>query len=219
MTKQQTKQPTKQEPQTVAAAKATLKELQAQLERHTEHGVELEAARKQASFGAHALHDPEQRKALDAVVDEAVRHETEGRAIADAIEEAKRRVAVASAHEAAAADRARAQKVLEILRAFRECGCILDGACRAIDVKGNELMSLLQQLHGLGVRFPSAEQVDVFGDQAIRTCIASTPWSKRHRVVAPGERKSFRKLVDDWAMMIETRIKAQFGEQKKDQAA
>jgi hypothetical protein len=35
------------EPQSVAAAEATLKELQAQLERHTGRATELEAARKQ----------------------------------------------------------------------------------------------------------------------------------------------------------------------------
>jgi hypothetical protein len=37
------------EPQSVAAAEATLKELQAQLERHTGRATELEAARKQVS--------------------------------------------------------------------------------------------------------------------------------------------------------------------------
>jgi hypothetical protein len=195
------------EPQTVAAAEAMLKQLQAQLERHTERGVELEAARKQASFGAHALHDPEQRKALDDVVDEAVRHETEGRAIADAIEEAKRRLVVASAHEAAAADRARAEEVLKILGAFREAGRILDGAALALGVKGNELLNLLGQLHGLGIRFPSLEQVDVFGDQALKTAIAGTPWAKRYRIVAPNERKSFGVLVDGRATMIEQRIR------------
>jgi hypothetical protein len=215
--RKQTKQ--RDEPQTVAAAEATLKELQAQLERHTERGVELEAARKQASFGAHALHDPEQRKALDDVVDEAVRHETEGRAIADAIEEAKRRLAVASAHEAAAADRERAEEVLEILGAFRQAGRILDGACRALGEKSNEVGRLLQQLHGLGIRSPSFEQWDVFGDASLKTCIAATPWAKRYRIVAPGERKQFGVLVEGWATMIEQRIRLQFGEQKKDEAA
>jgi hypothetical protein len=205
--------------QTVAAAEATLKQLQAQLERHTERGVELEAARKQASFGAHALHDPDQRRALDDVVDESVRHETEGRAIADAVEEAKRRVVVATAYQAAAADRARAKEVLEMLAAFREAGRILDGAARALGEKSNELTRLIGQLHGLGIRFPSHEQWDVFGDAALKTVIMGTPWSRRYRLVAPNERKSFGVLVDGWATMIEQRIRIQFGERKDEKDA
>jgi hypothetical protein len=133
----------------LAAAEKTLKDLQARFERHTARGVELEAARRQASFGAHAERDPAQRKALDGVVDESVRHETEGRAIADAVEEAKRRVAVAQANQAAAGERQRAQRVLEIVAEFRQCGLILDGAARALGVKSHELGRLLQQFRVL----------------------------------------------------------------------
>jgi hypothetical protein len=223
MPRKQTKQ---SRPQTMAAAtvslaaaEKTLKELQARQERHTARAVELEAARKQASFGAHALHDAEQRKALDDVVDESLRHETEGRAIADAIEEAKRRLVVAQAHQAAAVDRQRAQQVLEIVAAVREAGRILDGAARALGEKSNEITRLIGQLHGLGIRFPSHEQWDVFGDAALKTVIMGTPWSRRYRLVAPNERKSFGVLVDDWATMIEQRIRIQFGERKDENDA
>jgi ATP-dependent Clp protease ATP-binding subunit ClpA len=217
---------TKSRPQTVAAAKQTaaaaeamLKQLQAQLERHTERGIELEAARKQASYGAHALDDLEQRKALNDVVDESVRHETQGRSIADAIEEARRRVVVAQVNEAAAADRQRTRQVLEIVAEFRECGRVLDAAARALGEKSHELGRLLQALHGYGVRHPSYEQWDVFGDAALRSSIANTVWAKRFRVVAPLDRKEFGTLVSGWADMIEARLKAEFGEQKKDEAA
>jgi hypothetical protein len=72
------------EVQTVAAASAVLRDLEEKLLRHRERAVELETTRKQASFGAHALDDPKQRKSLADVVDQSIRHETEGRAISDA---------------------------------------------------------------------------------------------------------------------------------------
>jgi hypothetical protein len=212
------KQREQQQP-TVADAGAVLRELEAKRAKHIERGRELPELRAGASYLAHVEGSPGARRTLKQVNAEAAMHASDLASIDDAIAAAKNKLAIAQAHEAQAADRTRADEALKLLVEFRECGHILDGAVLALGTKGHELMSLVQQLHGLGIRFPSAEQVDVFGDQAIRTCIASTPWSRRHRVVAPSERKSFRKLVDDWAMMIETRIKAQFAEKNKDEAA
>ena len=103
------------------------------------------------------------------------------------------------------------RRILELLGAFKEAGRELDDALRAIGEMGRVLGSLLQQLHGAGVRFPSYEQLDVFGDQALRTAIAGSPWGKRHPHLAPNERRSFRTLVDGWSDMIEQRIKSQLG--------
>jgi hypothetical protein len=213
-----TKQREQQQP-SVHDAESILKQLEMKREKLIARGKELPELRAGASYLAHVEGSPGARRTLKQVNAEAATHASDLASIDEAIAAAKNKLAIAQAHEAEVADQTRADEVLKLLVEFRECGRILDGAVLALGTKGHELMSLVQQLHGLGIRFPSAEQVDVFGDQAIRTCIASTPWSRRHRVVAPSERKSFRKLVDDWAMMIETRIKAQFGEQKKDQAA
>jgi hypothetical protein len=189
---------TKQRELTVADAEAILRELGAKRAKHVERGRELPELRAGASYRAHVEGSPGARRTLKQVNAEAATHASDLASIDEAIAAAKNKLAIAQAHEAEVADQTRADEVLKLLVEFRECGRILDGAVLALGTKGHELMSLVQQLHGLGIRFPSAEQVDVFGDQAIRTYIASTPWSKRHRVVAPSERKSFRKLVDDW---------------------
>jgi hypothetical protein len=78
---------------------------------------------------------------------------------------------------------------------------------------------LQRRLQGLGIGHPTYEQLDVFGDAALKTAIMGTPWAKRYRLVAPLERKEFGALVSGWADMVEARIRADFGEQKKDEAA
>jgi hypothetical protein len=206
---------TKAEEFSVATATATLQKLVEHQQAHAERAVELEGQRKQLSFGAHAQHNPQARAALDDVVDQSVRHETQGRAIADAIEEAKRRLVLAQAYEADIADQAKARQALKLVARFRQAGMILDGACQALGQKGHELTNLVSELHAAGIHSPSLAQIDVLGSAALQSAVLSSPWGKRFRVQAPSDRKNFRTLCDDWATMIESRIKAQLGEQKK----
>lgn len=208
---------TKHEPQTVAAASAVLTGLEAKLARHRERAVELEAERKQASFGAHALHDAKQRKALADVVDQSIRHETEGRAIGDAIEEARRRLAISTAYEADVADRAKARHALELLAAFQECGRELDSALQTVAETGRILPNLLSQLHAAGVRSPNRDQFDALGYAAVLTSLGGTIWGRRFEPLAPNRRQSFRALVDAWVMAAAPRLRAQLGE--NDEAA
>ncbi len=212
MTKQQ------HEPQTVAAAGAVLADLEAKLARHRERAVELEASRKQASFGAHALHDPKQRKALADVVDQTIRHETEARAIADAIEEARCRLAIATAYEADVADRAKARAILELLGAFKEAGHEMDDALRTVAEVGKVLPNLLSQLHAAGVRSPNRDQLDALGFQALGTALMAMPWAKRFEHLAPNQRRDFRSLFDTWAAAIESQIRRQLRERDEEAA-
>jgi hypothetical protein len=209
---------TKHEPQTVAAATAVLADLEAKLARHRERAVDLEASRKQASFGAHALHDPKQRKALADVVDQTIRHETEGRAIADAIDEAKRRLMIAQAYEADVADRAKAGAILELLGSFREAGAEMDDALQTVAEVGKLLPNLLGQLHAAGIRSPNRDQLDALGFQALGTALMATPWAKRFEHLAPNQRRSFRSLFDTWTAAIESRIRSQLRERDEEAA-
>ena len=204
--------------QTVAAASAVLADLEAKLQRHRQRAVDLEASRKQASFGAHALHDPKQRKALADVVDQTIRYETEGRAIADAIDEARHRLAIATAYEADVADRAKAGAILELLGAFKEAGHELDDALRTVAEAGKLLPNLLSQLHAAGIRSPNRDQLDALGFQAVGTALMATCWAKQFEHLAPNQRRDFRSLVDAWAAPIESRLRAQLRE-RDDEAA
>jgi hypothetical protein len=76
----------------VAAAAQAVTQLEGKIQRHRDRAAELAAARKSSSYCAHVLFDVEQSKVLSDIVDETVRHETEGRALIDALDEAKRRL-------------------------------------------------------------------------------------------------------------------------------
>jgi hypothetical protein len=206
-------------PQTVATASAVLADLEAKLQRHRERAVELEAARKQVSFGAHALHDAKQRRALADVVDQTIRHETEGRALADAIDEARRRVMLAEAYEADVAAQAKAEHIFELLGAFREAGAEMDSALQTVAEVGRILPSLLSQLHAAGVRSPNRDQMDALGFQALGTALMATPWHPRFRHLAPNQRREFGSLFNTWAEAIESQLRRRLRERQDEKAA
>ncbi|MFY9770246.1 MAG: hypothetical protein WAK04_08435 [Xanthobacteraceae bacterium] len=200
---------------TVAAASAVLADLEAKLVRHRARAVELEASRKQASFGAHALHDAKQRKQLADVVDQTIRHETEARAIADAIDEAKRRLMLAQAYADDVAARANAEHIFELLGAFREAGVEMDQALRTVAEVGKILPSLLSQLHAAGVSSPNHEQMDALGFQALGTALMDGPWRRRFEHLAPSSRRTFGSLFDQWAMAIESQLRRRLRERQE----
>jgi hypothetical protein len=214
MSKQHTTEPR----QTVADATAVLRDLELKRTRLVERGKELPELRRGAAYLAHVEGNARACKTLDAVSEEAAKFDSELAALDDAINEAKNRVLIAQAFEAETADQAKAQQVRELVGAFREAGRELDDACRTLSEMSRVLVSLLGQLHGHGVHSPTYEQLDVFGDAALKTAIMGTPWAKRYRLVAPLERKSFGVLVSGWADMVEARLRNQFGERKDDAA-
>ncbi len=140
------------------------------------------------------------------------------KSLEEAVSEAETRVTIARAYEADVADQAKARQILETLGAFREAGAELDDACNTLAETGRLVTSLVQHLHGAGIRTPSFEQLDVFGFQCLQTMLSNSVWSKRFRPIEPHSRRSFRVLVDGWAQSIEVRIKAQLGE-SNDKAA
>lgn len=202
----------------VEAAEAMLAQLEQKRQRHRERGVELEAARKRASFGAHALHDPEQRKTLADVVDETVRHETEGRALDDAIDEARRRVEQARQIEVRAADRGAATQLRATLAEFVAQGEAIDAALATIAEIGSAMRATLSEMHTLGSAFPSHQQLDVLGVACLRTALQRTPWDRHFERLAPNQRRDFATLVAGWHATIERDIAARLGEKQTEEA-
>lgn len=204
--------------QTVAACEQTLKELEAKRAKLVERGAELPELRKGAAYLAHVERNAEARHALDKVSAEIATYDSELAALDDAIAEAKNRVLIAQAFEAAAADRVRAARALELLGAFKEAGHELDDAWRVVSERSKLLSNLLSQLHACGVRVPTHEQLDILGHAAMATAIMSTPWAKRYRHLAPNQRQSFRSLFDAWAVASESRLRAQLREDDEEAA-
>ncbi len=60
--------------------------------------------------------------------------------------------------------------------------------------------------------------MDTLGYLAVTTALMQTPWHRRYKVLAANERKSFRTLIDSWAMMSENRLRAQLSEEDEEAA-
>jgi hypothetical protein len=212
MSKQREQQPS------IRDAESVLADLEAKREKLIARGAELPALRQGAAYLAHVERNAEARRALDKINAEVAIYASESASIDDAIAAAKNKVLIAQAFEAAAADRARAARALEILGAFREAGHELDDALRTVAETGRLLGNLLPQLHAAGVKSPTYEQLDALGYQAFATAIMQTPWHRRFEHLAPNQRRSFRGLIDAWVVAIQPRLKAQLGE-REDEAA
>jgi hypothetical protein len=130
-----TKQREQQQP--VHDAESILKQLEMNREKLIARGKELPELRAGASYLAHVEGSPGARRTLERINAEAATHASDLASIDEAIAAAKNKLAIAQAQAAEAADRSRADEVLELLRAFRDAGRILDGAARALGVKSH----------------------------------------------------------------------------------
>jgi len=218
MSKRMTTKQREPQQQSVAVAEAVLRDLETKRDKCVAFGRELAEARRAHAYKAHAVHDSDaQRELADAAAAIAL-NDSMLASIQEAISEAQNKLAIARAYEAAAADRARARRALELLGAFKKAGHELDDALRTVAETGKLLGNLLPQLHAAGVRSPTHEQLDALGYQAFATAIMQTPWHRRFEHLAPNERKSFRSLIDAWVVAIQPRLKAQAGDER-DEAA
>jgi hypothetical protein len=206
-------------PPTVADAESILQRLEEKQKQLTTRGQDLAEQRKVHAYAAHAVQDAAAERELADVIEAIATNDGLLASIAEAVNEAKNRVLIAKAYEADVADQAKAQQILELIGAFREAGAEMDAACRTLSETGKLLGSLLLQLHGLGVQFPSRQQLDVLGNQALLTAVLATPWGSQYQRLAPGQRQSFRTLCSDWAQMIESRIGVRLGAQNDEEAA
>jgi hypothetical protein len=201
------KQLASQQPNAVAAAEATLAELMERAHLLAQARTELEADRKATAYAAHAQHDAEANKRLGGIVDALVRHDADMAALADAIAEAESRVELAQRARTVAADQANARKVRAQLHRFVKAGREIDGAMAELVEASNAMRQALTQMHILGCKFPSHEQLSVLGDRALRTALMQTAWARYFEGVSPGERKTFTALVEAWATMVDNNIR------------
>jgi hypothetical protein len=202
----------KQQTNSVADAEYRLAEIEQTIARHAERGVELAAARKRASYGAHALHDVEQRKQLAAVVGETVRYETEGRALIDARDEGRRRLEEARQHAAREADKANARQVRKVIDELVEHGAVVDDALHDLVEAGSNLKECFDRLSRLGVTSPRYEQLATLGNICVVSALGRSIWKRYHRTLAPGQRMTFADLTKTWAVTVERDVRARLGE-------
>lgn len=194
-------------------------DLQAKHRKLMEFAAELAEERKFLSFKAHGIDDVNAKSRLENVIAATTQNTEVLTSLTDAISEAEGKLVIAKAVEAENAARGKAQATLELAAAFRQCGQELDQSARTLGETSRLLIGLMTQLHGLGVTHPTNPQLDILGHQALLTTLAATPWAKHYPLLAPHERRSFADLIGGWATMIEARVRAQLGDEQKDEAA
>jgi hypothetical protein len=190
--------------QSVAEAEAVLADLQDKRQKLIAFGQELAATRRERAYKAHIQDgDGILKRDLEHVIAAISINDGMLVSIAEAVGEAETKLMLAKAYAADVAAQAKAASILEIVGALKEAGVEMDAACRTLHETGKVLVGLLSQLRAAGISSPTHDQLDVLGDQALRTAILDTPWGKRYERLAPNQRRSFR----DWSTAGRNRSK------------
>jgi hypothetical protein len=197
----QPQRPTPQ--QTVADAERTIAALEQKQAALNQQREAADAERSRIAFAAHAQSDPEASRQLAALTEQALRRDREAGDIIAALATARHRLQQARLAEAKAADVAQARELRAAVRQFVEAGSRVDHALGLLARDGHALTDALNKVHALGAQFPTQQQLDSLGHICLRSSIMQTPWARSVETVAPGQRRSFRSLVEAWASNIE----------------
>jgi hypothetical protein len=190
----------------VEGAEATLAELTERARLLAQARPQLEAERKATAYAAHAQHDAEANKRLAGIVDALVRHDADTAALADAIIEGEKRLALAKHAATTAYEKKRALQLKAELRRFTDAASRLDAAFEEIAELGNAFFQIAQKMRLLGADRPSGAQIDTLGYRCLLTAIGQSPWHRRFELVAPSERRSFTTLTRIWVDALEQQI-------------
>jgi hypothetical protein len=210
MSEQQTEQGS-----AVQKAERVVDDLEAKRAKCIQQGTDLQDERANVALAAHTGGKAERARLHD--INGALSVQASELASIDAaIGAAGENLAAARAAEARAVDRKNALELRAALKEFISCGESLDEVAAALAEEGLALREALNRMHILGSPFPSHEQVNVLGTDAILTALAATPWRREFRTLSPRERRTFGALVREWASRIErTNIKPRLGEDEQ----
>lgn len=200
------------EQQASATAQRVVAELKEKAVALDQRGQQIAEERKALAYGALAEKDAKSVKALAQLALEAAKVGSDMEALAAALEEAERRLAIANAAEVRLEDRGNALAARAVLAEFLEAATSLDEALTAIGEEAVALFAAVRKLHALGVTHPSDEQVRVLGLAAVQTALMSTPWHKAFPFLAPRDRRSWSSLARTWSANIEANVASTLGE-------
>jgi hypothetical protein len=190
----------------VAKAERVLNNLRQKRDALVAHGHDLGEERTKLAFAAHAGGDGKARERLDAINREAALHDSELRSLDAAISEAAVRVEKAQAAERDEVDRERAVEILEQVERLKVAGRRIDDALAVVVEAGAEIHAAADELHRLDCPTPSGQQLLSFGERALRSAIQQTLWNRCIERLAPGERTTFSRVIEQWGLAIERRF-------------
>jgi hypothetical protein len=208
----------KQTAVTVANTEALLERFERERLELIEQQEQRTALRREVSFAAHAG-DPEAIRQLDALHDEAARHQSKLESLDVAISEAKHRVEVAKAAEARAADRERAAALRQALKRFVEHGAGVDAALDVLIESTVGMQESLTEMHRCGSSFPSDAQLQSLGGRCLLGALGKTPFRRNFETLPPLERnRSMARIVQQWSDTVERSIQQRLGDQTNEAA-
>jgi hypothetical protein len=205
----------------VKQVEKTLLALRSKRDALVAHGVELGEQRQHVAYGAHTG-DAGARKKLDTINREAVLHDSELRSLNAAIAEAAERVKQAQAVEAQAAHREIAAELLARAHAVAVHAAELDAAnverVRAARAISEELQTMRQIAHGLGVFVPNEQQFLSLGERAERTTLMEMPFHRIAERLAPNERRTHSSYSIPWSETIAKGVAGLLGDKQEEAA-
>ena len=191
-------------------AEKVVRDLEEELESLQGRTAILQKQQQEVSYAARTG-DKSARTKLEKVNLEISTNDNEIKIIGSALIEAKSRLGSAEHVEAIAADRAKALKIQELKVAYIERLEIADEACEDIAKALTENKILLSEMHRLGFTALSHDLVRINSVLALKTMLMGCPWDVQEfeappHFLAPGERKTFKWLAEQWGAAIERQI-------------
>jgi hypothetical protein len=186
----------------IEKAEAVLADLNAKRAALVAKGHDLEERRQEIAYLAHTGSKKE-RAELGELSSAAITHDYELKSLDSAIASATKKLAAADQAQAQAQERENAQALRAKVDEFVAHAIALDDTFTAMIKETNALEETLKEIHLLGCPFPSRAQLDALGGRALKTALMQTPFRREFEHLAPSERQSFPKLVNEWASRIE----------------
>jgi hypothetical protein len=201
MNKHPTKQTTTPDPDRAALAEAeqAVADLEAQRRRQVEQQAEHDEERQRIAYQARVQHDPEARKRLSDMQDEAIRHTHSLKDIDAALVTARDKLALAKAMLDRVLELQRRDQVSVELKKLQAVAKRLDETLAAFTAASREATDIIDTVNRLGRPNPSRESFATLGYRAVLTRLSQTIWANRSRVMAPSERTTFTELAAKWS--------------------
>jgi hypothetical protein len=181
----------------VETARATLADLEGKLAAITARSIELANERRLISFAANTG-DSAAEKKLKALNTEAAHINLDAENVRSAIDEAKRRLAIAIRDEQMAGERKNAEEAKVIGERLVEHARAIDAAFATAQAEMTAMKRATDRLHELGCVNPSAMQFSSFGGRAVSAFLMNLPVRADHGHLAPSERRVFLQIATGW---------------------
>jgi hypothetical protein len=204
----------------IAACEADIARLERERDAHVARGVELAERRKAASYAAHVQHDPESRKALNAINAEIGTHGSELQSFDDALTTARLKLDDARALQAREERKAQIKEQQNLSREYRRLGPFLDNAT---DHLRRGLQALSKNAAGIGKDVRHVQTLH----RVLSVALFDTPFRDAFGVPDANDRRSFSSfagVINQWCDGNDAALKQELqaldgAQQQTDEAA